>query len=167
MKKAGSARSLLIVSDRQYAFTKYATTSDKIKNPVPNITVARCKNKSSPRAFCLPKRCSAPPEIAPDRPALLPRCSKITAIKPSENMTSTIFKKISTSSTPNAEKQKNASTSDGFKQPPRFVDKTVFLFYHTRGRLTTIRNHTCCCAVIMSPYNCSGIMSLSDRRHSY
>ncbi len=38
------------------------------------MTVPRCKNKSNPRAFCLPNNCSAPPEIAPDNPALFPDC---------------------------------------------------------------------------------------------
>lgn len=58
----------------------YALTNAKTKNNVAVITVPRWRTKSSPRAFCFPKSCSAPPEIAPDSPALLPDCKTINTI---------------------------------------------------------------------------------------
>lgn len=53
--------------------------------------VARCRNKSIPLAFCLPKSCSAPPEIAPDNPALFPDCSTIKMIITIASITSKTF----------------------------------------------------------------------------
>lgn len=61
--------------------TKYATANANKKNKIVRIIVKRCKTASRPRAFCFPKSCSAPPLIAPDKPALLPCCNKTTAIK--------------------------------------------------------------------------------------
>lgn len=53
-------------------YAKYAIDSVRIKNNTERTTVARCRTRSRPRAFCFPKSVSAPPEIAPERPALLP-----------------------------------------------------------------------------------------------
>lgn len=45
------------------------------------MIVPRCKTKSRPLAFCFPNNCSAPPEIAPDNPALFPDCNNTKTIK--------------------------------------------------------------------------------------
>src|SRR5699024_4668849 len=47
----------------------------KTKNKVAVMTVPLCNTRSIPRAFCLPNNCSAPPDIAPDKPALFPDCN--------------------------------------------------------------------------------------------
>lgn len=52
----------------------------------------RCNTASAPRAFCLPNNCSAPPEIAPERPLLLLDCSKTSTI----NRIDTIISKAET-----------------------------------------------------------------------
>ena len=51
-----------------------------MKNKTASTMVTRCRTKSSPRAFCFPKSCSAPPEMAPERPALVPDCNNTTTI---------------------------------------------------------------------------------------
>jgi hypothetical protein len=55
-------------------------------------TVILLKNSSRP--FFLPKKVSAPPAIAPDSPALLPDCNRITAISPKQSNTCNIVKII-------------------------------------------------------------------------
>lgn len=52
----------------------------KTKNKAAVMTVPLCNTRSIPRAFCLPNNCSAPPDIAPDKPALFPDCNKIKII---------------------------------------------------------------------------------------
>ncbi|EFR99150.1 putative chromosome-associated kinesin, partial [Listeria seeligeri FSL N1-067] len=52
--------------------TKYASAISITKKTMDRTMVVRCKISSSPLAFCLPNNCSAPPEMAPDKPALLP-----------------------------------------------------------------------------------------------
>jgi len=44
--------------------------------------VNRDRNKSNPRALVFPNRCSAPPEMAPEIPALFPFCSRTAKINP-------------------------------------------------------------------------------------
>lgn len=46
------------------------------------MDVIRCNSPSMPRAFAFPIKCSAPPAIAPERPALLPDCNRTTTISP-------------------------------------------------------------------------------------
>lgn len=60
---------------------KYANNIVSTKKSTASITVAFERKASIPRAFCLPINCSAPPEIAPDSPALRPDCNKTTVIK--------------------------------------------------------------------------------------
>lgn len=52
-----------------------------MKNNTARTIVNLCKTKSIPLAFVLPNSCSAPPEMAPDKPALLPDCNNTTVIK--------------------------------------------------------------------------------------
>src|SRR5699024_1430681 len=58
----------------------YALAKANTKKITAVTTVPRCKNKSIPRAFLFPNNCSAPPEIAPDKPALVPDCKTISVI---------------------------------------------------------------------------------------
>ena len=60
-------------------------TARIIQRTANNTTVIRCKIKSSPRAFCLPNNVSAPPEMAPDNPALLPDCNNNNKNKSNTN----------------------------------------------------------------------------------
>lgn len=84
-----------------FYFKKYATINANTKKQVANTMVARCRTKSIPRAFCFPNKCSAPPEMAPDKPALFPFCRSTTVIKPIALITSSIVKKTSTVPPPN------------------------------------------------------------------
>ena len=59
-----------------------------MKNRTASTIVTLCKTKSIPRAFCFPKSCSAPPEMAPERPALFPDCNNTTTINAIATMTS-------------------------------------------------------------------------------
>ena len=70
---------------------KYANASVKMKKSTDKITVNRWRIKSRPLAFCLPKSCSAPPEIAPDSPALLLDCSNTTMISAILTITSNVI----------------------------------------------------------------------------
>lgn len=72
-------------------YITYALINANRKNSVPTTTVLRCKTKSKPRAFFLPNNCSAPPEIAPESPALDPDCSSTSTIKTTELMTNNIL----------------------------------------------------------------------------
>lgn len=65
-----------------------------MKNNTASTTVALCKIKSIPRAFCFPKSCSAPPEMAPESPALLPDCNNTTTIKASETMINNVINNV-------------------------------------------------------------------------
>src|SRR5699024_791019 len=73
----------------------YPLINANTKNILAVITVPRCKTKSIPRAFCLPNNCSAPPEIAPESPALLPDCNTINTIVIIESITNKLFKTVS------------------------------------------------------------------------
>lgn len=55
------------------------------------MIVTRWRTKSSPRAFCFPKSCSAPPEMAPERPALDPDCNNTTTINDNATITSKVI----------------------------------------------------------------------------
>src|SRR5690606_10643710 len=75
-------------------FKKYPTKrADKI-NSTANIVVNLCSRASIPRAFALPKSCSAPPPTAPDKPALLLDCSKITTTRAILTIAKKIFAAI-------------------------------------------------------------------------
>lgn len=63
----------------------------RTKNNTPVITVPRCRIRSNPLAFCFPNNCSAPPEIAPDKPALFPDWSKTKTIKIIESIISNVM----------------------------------------------------------------------------
>ncbi len=60
-----------------------------------STTVARLRKASTPRAFCFPINCSAPPEIAPDNPALRPDCNNTTVIKATETIINKTYSKVS------------------------------------------------------------------------
>lgn len=72
-------------------YIKNATKIVRIKNKAPNTTVALLRTASKPRAFCLPINCSAPPEIAPDKPALRPDCKTTTIINKIDTIINKIF----------------------------------------------------------------------------
>lgn len=69
----------------------YPTTTVKTKNNVAKTIVTHWSTRSSPLAFVFPNKCSAPPVIAPESPALFPFCNKTTTINTSETMTNAIF----------------------------------------------------------------------------
>lgn len=70
-----------------------ATHKVRPMNDKARPAVIRAKTASKPRAL-RPIICSAPPEIAPDRPALLLDCSRTTKIKAIATMTSKIFANV-------------------------------------------------------------------------
>lgn len=70
------------------------------KNMIDKTTVTLCSIKSMPRAFCFPKSCSAPPLIAPDKPALLPDCNNTTVINDIEVMINRMIKMVFIMSNP-------------------------------------------------------------------
>ncbi len=73
-----------------YYYNKKATVTVSKKKSTPRTTVALLSTASNPRAFCFPTNCSAPPEIAPDKPALRPDCKTTTAISKIDTITSKI-----------------------------------------------------------------------------
>src|SRR5699024_10800947 len=81
-----------IIHDKGYSYCNIqALMKAKTKNKIPVTIVPRCKKRSIPRAFCFPNNCSAPPEIAPDKPSLLPLCNKTSIIIIIELMTNNVF----------------------------------------------------------------------------
>src|SRR5699024_568641 len=81
----------MIVIRVTFHYITYALIKAKTKNSVPVITVPRCNTRSKPLAFCLPNNCSAPPEIAPERPSLLPDCNNTNTIIIIASTTNNIF----------------------------------------------------------------------------
>ncbi len=80
-------------------YMKNATSKVSKKNNVPSTTVALTRTASKPLAFCLPTICSAPPDMAPDKPALFPDCNKTAPINKIETITSKMDATASTLST--------------------------------------------------------------------
>ena len=62
------------------------------KNNIDKIIVNLFKNKSTPRCFCLPNNCSAPPLMAPESPLLLPSWSSTTVINAIQSMINNTIK---------------------------------------------------------------------------
>jgi hypothetical protein len=90
--KRKTARIFLLFLFTVYA--KYATANAKTKKSTASTVVTRAKTASIPRAFFCPKSCSAPPEIAPDKPALFPDCNNTIAISPIESRISNVANNV-------------------------------------------------------------------------
>lgn len=76
-------------------YRKYANSNVSTKKITASTTVARVKKASTPRAFCFPISCSAPPDIAPDSPALRPDCSKTTVINAIDVIINNTYNRVS------------------------------------------------------------------------
>src|SRR5699024_2441563 len=68
-----------------YKINPLMNSKTEIKEAV--MTIYLSNTRSISRAFSLPNNCSAPPDIAPDKPALCPNCNKIKIIIISASMT--------------------------------------------------------------------------------
>lgn len=77
-----------------YYYIKYAIAISNPKKIMDRTMVVRCKINSRPLTFCFPNNCSAPPDIAPDKPLLLPGCNIITVINSTDVMTSKTVKTV-------------------------------------------------------------------------
>lgn len=71
----------------------------RTKNRTDKTMVIFSKTASIPLAFCLPNNCSAPPEIAPERPELFEDCNNTTTINAIETMTNNVINNVCTNDT--------------------------------------------------------------------